>query len=523
MVVATTAVAVASPTFEQRLTENHPWKPKRRVSSWSTISYGSREHCLQYDAGIVGIDVCSASGLQNWKYDAGSSTLQHSSSMCLEWNAASLHLASCNATTTEQQWVAGIGSANRITGSDGRCLSSTIVNNQQIPVMSVCGIQDHQPMELRGWSSCHDQYSCESCSLLRSISSSGHAESMCSWCRTSKGARCNTNTEQCSGIVDQTSCAKEPSIHLGLTAIIITLCLFCLFTCYCHREAVGKLVHWILQEVKGNNDAHRREEIGRHYDGNGQSPSSTYRTGRGRHGSNPRAELRPGQQELMDLRRQWHAQRAARREAAQADGEIDSETRHVDMVQSYRNPEFDAALQWEIEQDIMMELAARASARSQHREQVQVILKRQIIEEALEALKALGSVKATEVHKQDSCCICLNDYEMDEEIQVLRCGHMFHCGCIKDWVTRAQNCPICKESVMPADSISKASRENCLVIEGGIDDSESDDEIDLDPRDGSMLNIAVVSIPRPPDLDQNSEEYSYTEYGDDVLPGMPAP
>jgi len=223
----------------------------------------------------------------------------------------------------------------------------------------------------------------------------------------------------------------------------------------------------------------------------------------------------------MDLRRQWHAQRAARREAAQADGEMESETREVGMIQSYRNPEFDAALQWEIEQEIMMELAARASARSQHREQVQVILKRQIIEEAFEALKALGTVKAMEVHKKDSCCICLNDYEIDEEIQVLRCGHIFHCGCIKDWVTQAQNCPICKESVMPADSVSKASRENCLVIEGEIDESESDHEIDRSidvHRDGSMLDIAVVSIPRSTDLDRDSEEYSY---GGGALPGMP--
>jgi hypothetical protein len=58
--------------------------------------------------------------------------------------------------------------------------------------------------------------------------------------------------------------------------------------------------------------------------------------------------LRPGQQELMELRRQWHAQRAARetaREQAVAAGLIES------LGENHQNPEFDQALQWEIEQE----------------------------------------------------------------------------------------------------------------------------------------------------------------------------
>ena len=159
---------------------------------------------------------------------------------------------------------------------------------------------------------------------------------MCSWCRNpSVGSRCNTRAETCQGSIDEYRCVREPTVYLGLTAVIVTMCLFCLLTCYCNRVAVGNFLYWLYLEVKGNNEAYRREEIGRHYDG-GSSSTSAYRTGRGRHGSNPRAELRPGQQELMMLRRQWHAQRAAR-EAAREAAEARGEAAEAEIVQSYRN------------------------------------------------------------------------------------------------------------------------------------------------------------------------------------------
>jgi hypothetical protein len=46
-----------------------------------------------------------------------------------------------------------------------------------------------------------------------------------------------------------------------------------------------------------------------------------------------------------------------------------------------------------------------------------------------------------------TCSICLDDFEKDEQLCVLPCGHLHHTECILPWLTtRNANCPLCKES-----------------------------------------------------------------------------
>lgn len=42
------------------------------------------------------------------------------------------------------------------------------------------------------------------------------------------------------------------------------------------------------------------------------------------------------------------------------------------------------------------------------------------------------------------CVICLAEYEPEVTIGKLRCGHEYHSGCIKQWLLRKKNCPMCK-------------------------------------------------------------------------------
>jgi len=48
-------------------------------------------------------------------------------------------------------------------------------------------------------------------------------------------------------------------------------------------------------------------------------------------------------------------------------------------------------------------------------------------------------------HPGDSCAICIDILEQDDDIRGLTCGHAFHAGCLDPWLTsRRACCPLCK-------------------------------------------------------------------------------
>ncbi|OWZ05034.1 Kazal-like serine protease inhibitor, partial [Phytophthora megakarya] len=54
--------------------------------------------------------------------------------------------------------------------------------------------------------------------------------------------------------------------------------------------------------------------------------------------------------------------------------------------------------------------------------------------------------------KDRTCCICLNDYDSDEESEVvedrmvkLPCSHQFHEDCVIDWFNTSTTCPLCRQ------------------------------------------------------------------------------
>jgi hypothetical protein len=56
----------------------------------------------------------------------------------------------------------------------------------------------------------------------------------------------------------------------------------------------------------------------------------------------------------------------------------------------------------------------------------------------------------------DTCALCLEDYEVDEVLRELRCGHRYHASCVDEWLTRTKRtCPVCN-----ADALLKAPNES---------------------------------------------------------------
>ncbi|KAJ9684586.1 hypothetical protein PVL29_016852 [Vitis rotundifolia] len=43
------------------------------------------------------------------------------------------------------------------------------------------------------------------------------------------------------------------------------------------------------------------------------------------------------------------------------------------------------------------------------------------------------------------CTICLEEYKSKEEVgRMKNCGHDYHVGCIRKWLSMKNSCPICK-------------------------------------------------------------------------------
>ncbi|XP_038894454.1 E3 ubiquitin-protein ligase MBR2 isoform X2 [Benincasa hispida] len=46
------------------------------------------------------------------------------------------------------------------------------------------------------------------------------------------------------------------------------------------------------------------------------------------------------------------------------------------------------------------------------------------------------------------CSICQEDYEPDDEMGKLECGHSYHIHCIKQWLSQKNTCPVCKTAAV---------------------------------------------------------------------------
>ncbi|MCD9639603.1 RING finger protein 24, partial [Datura stramonium] len=60
-------------------------------------------------------------------------------------------------------------------------------------------------------------------------------------------------------------------------------------------------------------------------------------------------------------------------------------------------------------------------------------------------LRKYKAANSTSLESKECCCICLG-----EEIAKIDYGHLYHVGCIREWINREDTCPICKRRVSVA-------------------------------------------------------------------------
>jgi len=61
---------------------------------------------------------------------------------------------------------------------------------------------------------------------------------------------------------------------------------------------------------------------------------------------------------------------------------------------------------------------------------------------------------------ETSCAVCLSDFELNEMMRQLPCGHHFHRNCIDKWLKRNKVCPLCLQDIQapPTTAADKKSR-----------------------------------------------------------------
>lgn len=52
------------------------------------------------------------------------------------------------------------------------------------------------------------------------------------------------------------------------------------------------------------------------------------------------------------------------------------------------------------------------------------------------------------VYNETVCSICLENFENDDNVRLLKCHHIYHDECIKEWFERSSKCPLCNTNVI---------------------------------------------------------------------------
>ena len=72
--------------------------------------------------------------------------------------------------------------------------------------------------------------------------------------------------------------------------------------------------------------------------------------------------------------------------------------------------------------------------------------KADLLQSREDAINEIAGLPGDE-EEDDICSICFAQYESNDILRVLRCGHVFHADCGDLWFVRNQTCPLCKAAL----------------------------------------------------------------------------
>jgi len=70
-----------------------------------------------------------------------------------------------------------------------------------------------------------------------------------------------------------------------------------------------------------------------------------------------------------------------------------------------------------------------------------------------ESMSHVADATMSDKVHNDSCAICLDEFQAEEPIALLPCCHGFHRHCLDPWLDRSALCPICKQSILDQPAV----------------------------------------------------------------------
>lgn len=65
----------------------------------------------------------------------------------------------------------------------------------------------------------------------------------------------------------------------------------------------------------------------------------------------------------------------------------------------------------------------------------------------------------------DTCCICLEDFRLGEQLcQSYNCSHVFHLGCMLEWLMGHDECPVCRRDYLSHPIEEGGSQRVCQTV-----------------------------------------------------------
>ncbi|CAF4005940.1 unnamed protein product, partial [Rotaria sp. Silwood1] len=71
--------------------------------------------------------------------------------------------------------------------------------------------------------------------------------------------------------------------------------------------------------------------------------------------------------------------------------------------------------------------------------------------DTIDALPMVVFGQVADEFNQTECTICRADYEANERLKILPCGHLFHARCVAHWLSITRICPVCRQRITSAN------------------------------------------------------------------------